>query len=55
MQQYGIKLHPAKLFKQEMWYTGQNLSGEGIRMGTKDLEAVIVLIDKKPHIVGEVW
>lgn len=56
MRQYGIKLHPTKfeLFKTKIRYIGRVVSGEGIQIDPKDLEAVVALKEKKPSTVGEV-
>lgn len=56
MRQHGIKLRPAKceLFKKQIRYIGRMVSGEGIQIDPKDLEAVIALKEKKPRTVGEV-
>uniref|UniRef100_A0A8C6LSZ5 Gypsy retrotransposon integrase-like protein 1 n=2 Tax=Nothobranchius TaxID=28779 RepID=A0A8C6LSZ5_NOTFU len=56
MRQHGIKLRPAKceLFKRQIRYIGRVVSGEGIQLDPKDLEAVLALKDKKPRTVGEV-
>lgn len=56
MRQHGIKLRPAKceLFKRQIRYLGRMVSGEGVQIDPKDLEAVIALKEKKPHTVGEV-
>lgn len=53
MRQHGIKLRPAKcdLLKRKIRYIGWMLSGEGIQIDPKDLEAVIALKERKPHTV----
>lgn len=55
MRQHGIKLRPTKceLFKREIRYIGRMVSGEGIHIDPKDLEAVIALKERKPRTVGE--
>lgn len=55
MRQHGIKLRPAKceLFKKEIRYLGRLVSGEGVQIDPKDLDAVIALKDKKPRTVEE--
>ncbi|KAK7907641.1 hypothetical protein WMY93_016253 [Mugilogobius chulae] len=55
MRQHGIKLRPAKceLFKKQIRYLGRLVSGEGVQVDPKDLDAVIALKDKKPRTVGE--
>ena len=56
MRQHGIKLRPAKceLFKREVRYVGRLVSGEGVCVDPKDLQAVRVLKEKSPSTVGEV-
>lgn len=56
MGEHGIKLRPAKceLFKREVRYIGRMVSGEGVRIDPKDLEAVLLLKTKAPRTVGEV-
>ena len=55
MRKHGIKLRPTKceVFKKEIRYIGRLVSGKGIQIDPKDLEAVIALKDKKPRTVGE--
>ena len=55
MRQHGIKLRPKKceLFKRKIRYIGRMVSGEGIHIDPKDLEAVIALKERKPRTVGE--
>lgn len=56
MREYGIKLRPKKceLFKTQVRYLGRMVSGEGIEIDPKDLEAVLQLKKKEPKTVGEV-
>lgn len=56
MREHGIKLRPAKceLFKREVRYLGRLVSGEGVKMDSQDLQAVLALKDKEPRTVGEV-
>lgn len=56
MREHGIKLRPNKceLFKREVRYLGQLVSGEGVKIDPQDLAAVIALKEKEPHTVGEV-
>lgn len=57
MREYGIKLRPKKceLFKRQIRYLGRMVSGQGIEIDPKDLEAVLQLKkNKKPKTVGEV-
>lgn len=55
IRQHGIKLRPAKceLFKKQIRYLGRLVSGEGVQIDPKDLDAVICLKEKKPRTVGE--
>lgn len=55
MREHGIKLRPAKceLFKRQIRYIGRLVSGEGIQIDPKDLEAVLKLKEKEPKTVGE--
>lgn len=55
MRQHCIKFRPTKckLFKRKICYIGRMVSGEGIQIEPKDLEAVIALKKRKPHTVGE--
>lgn len=56
MREHGIKLRPNKceIFKRQVRYIGRLVSGEGIQIDPKDLEAVIALKERKPCTVGEV-
>lgn len=56
MRQHGIKLRPKKceLFKRQVRYIGRMVSGDGVQIDPKDLEAVIHLKEKEPQTVGEV-
>lgn len=56
MREHGIKLRPAKceLFKREVRYLGRLVSGDGVKIDPKDLEAVMALKGKMPHTVGDV-
>lgn len=55
MREHGIKLRPAKceIFKRQIRYIGRLVSGEGIQIDPKDLEAVLKLKEKEPKTVGE--
>lgn len=55
MRQHGIKLCPAKceLFKKQIRYLGMLVSGEGVQIDPKDLDAVIAMKERKPRTVGE--
>lgn len=57
MCEHGIKLRPAKceLFKKEVRHIGHMVSGEGVFIDPKDLEAVQVFKEISPSTVGEVW
>ena len=52
----GIKLRPNKcnLFKRQVRYVGRLVSGEGVQIDPKDLEAVTQFKERKPTTVGEV-
>lgn len=56
MRESGIKLRPSKceLFKQQVRFVGRLVSGEGVKMDPKDVEAVLLLKEKRPATVGEV-
>ncbi|KAL6491090.1 hypothetical protein MHYP_G00014350 [Metynnis hypsauchen] len=52
----GIKLRPTKceLFRRQVRYVGRLVSGEGVQIDPKDLEAVRQLGERRPATVGEV-
>lgn len=52
----GIKLRPNKceLFRLQVRYVGCLVSGEGVQIDPKDLEAVLQFKERKPITVGEV-
>ncbi|KAL6462573.1 hypothetical protein MHYP_G00289950 [Metynnis hypsauchen] len=52
----GIKLRPTKceLFRRQVRYVGRLVSGEGVQIDPKDLEAVKQLGERRPATVGEV-
>ncbi|KAL6491028.1 hypothetical protein MHYP_G00013730 [Metynnis hypsauchen] len=52
----GIKLRPTKceLFRRQVRYVGRLVSGEGVQIDPKDLEAVRQLRERRPATVGEV-
>ena len=52
----GIKLRPNKcdLFKRQVRYVGRLVSGEGVQIDPKDLEAVTQFKERKPTTVREV-
>ena len=52
----GIKLRPTKceLFKRQVRYVGRLVSGEGVQIDPKDLEAVRQLGERRPATMGEV-
>ena len=56
LREKGIKLKPRKcvLFRKEVRFLGQLVSGKGTRMDPADLEAVVALKTRKPKTVGEV-
>lgn len=56
LQLHGVKLRPAKckLFRKEGRYEGRLVSADGVRIDTKDIEAIQALKDKVPTTVGEV-
>lgn len=56
MREHGIKLRPKKceLFKRQVRYIGRMVSGEGVQVDPKDLEAVLQLKEREPKTVGEV-
>lgn len=56
MHEHGIKLHPKKweLFKRQIRFVGRMVSGEGIHVDPKDLEAVLKLKEREPKTGGEV-
>ncbi|KAL6455438.1 hypothetical protein MHYP_G00361400 [Metynnis hypsauchen] len=51
-----IKLRPTKceLFRRQVRYVGRLVSGEGVQIDPKDLEAVRQLGERRPATVGEV-
>lgn len=55
MRKHGIKLRPAKceLFKRKIRYIGRIVSGDGIEIDPKDVEAVIALQQNTPRTVGQ--
>ncbi|KAL1261163.1 hypothetical protein QQF64_008990 [Cirrhinus molitorella] len=55
-QQHGVKLRPKKceFFKREVRYVGRLVSGEGVRIDPKDLNAILSLREKSPSTIGEV-
>ncbi len=56
LQQHGVKLRPKKceFFKREVRYVGRLVSGEGVRVDPKDLDAILSLKEKSPSTIGEV-
>ncbi|RXN20532.1 Retrovirus-related Pol poly from transposon [Labeo rohita] len=56
LQQHGVKLRPNKceFFKREVRYVGRLVSGEGVRIAPKDLNAILSLREKSPSTIGEV-
>ncbi len=56
LQQHGVKLRPKKceFFKREVRYVGRLVSGEGVRVDPKDLNAILSLKEKSPSTIGEV-
>lgn len=56
MREHGIKLRPNKceLFKRQVRFVGRLVSGEGVKIDPKDVEAALLLKDRRPSNVGEV-
>lgn len=56
LQIHGVKLRPTKcdLFRREVRYIGRLVSGEGVRIDPKDLEAVYAMKNEAPATVGDV-
>lgn len=56
LKRHGVKLKPEKceLFRKEVQYVGRLLSADGVKVDSKDIEAVQALQHKRPQTVGEV-
>lgn len=56
MRKHSIKLRPNKceLFKRRIRYIGHMVSGDGVQIDPKDIEAVVSLKVRKPCTVGDV-
>lgn len=55
MTQIKVQNGEVWTFQGEVRYVGPLVTTEGVRIDTKDLDAVLSLKDKTPQIVGDMW